>query len=121
MARPDFSIAAQLRRGHAIEWANGWQYGRVHRLADVSETDFPTEPPAEGDGWELNTDKPAEIVTPVWSDGSTVQQIVYWRRAVAERQNPAALVRPALVVVRRRKWWVGSGQTLADKPAGDDS
>lgn len=113
---PDLSYAAQLRRSHESEWADGWQYGHVWQFAEATETEFPEGPPP-GTGWELNEDKPPTATPPRWSeDGSVVQQVVYWRRPVARRQNPARLIRPAVVNDNRRPWWVGSAGSLADAP-----
>lgn len=93
----DLSWKAQLKRAHAQEWADDWQYATVWRFQQcVTDADEAAaraggpphlfEPPA-GEGWERNVDQVGGgfwVEPPSWcEDGTVVAQHVYWRRAVS--------------------------------------
>jgi hypothetical protein len=83
--KPDpFSLAEMTRRGHRIEWCEGWEYKHTW----VFERDHPDgwagrDTPPEGDGWERNTEignagEPAGFRTVDGASG--VMWVSYWRR-----------------------------------------
>jgi len=81
--RADLSWPALMRRAHATEHAEDWQYAVVWRFAAEGDPVELDDPPTEGTGWERNIDRAddgREVTVPRWSDGSKVMHLSYWRR-----------------------------------------